>query len=383
MISKISAEFPVLAEEWSSENPGSLDDYKPQSNKKFLWVCSANAKHKWNATLQSRTKYGSGCPYCSKQKVLPEGSFAATEPAIEYWHPTKNAVDPFTLSPGSTAKRHWWRCKLNSEHEWQTTVASVVGGSGCPHCAGQKVTKNESFGAIHPELLKYWHPTRNKKTPYEYTSKSEKNVWWVCEHNPNHEWEAFVATITKGGRCPYCAGKRVLREESFGVRYPKLLKEWHPTKNSKLDPFKLTTGSAKQAWWICAKNRSHEFKQPIHQRTSSEGHCPFCIGKRLTKERSLAIVNPYLASQWHNRNLPKTPEDVFASSNKIYWWQCEKHQDHDWRASPNDRMQGRGCPFCSGQRVHKTNSLATLEPRIAAEWHPTRNGKAKPEDYTS
>jgi hypothetical protein len=37
-----------------------------------------------------------------------------------------------------------------------------------------------------------------------------------------------------------------------------------------------------------------------------------------------------------------------------------------------------GCPFCAGLRVSVTNSLATFAPRVAAEWHPSRNGGMTP-----
>jgi len=43
-------------------------------------------------------------------------------------------------------------------------------------------------------------------------------------------------------------------------------------------------------------------------------------------------------------------------------------------------LQKQGCPFCAGKRASVTNSLAALFPRVAAEWHPTRNGSLTPAD---
>jgi hypothetical protein len=34
------------------------------------------------------------------------------------------------------------------------------------------------------------------------------------------------------------------------------------------------------------------------------------------------------------------------------------------------------------KRVSVTNSLVTVHPKIAAEWHPTKNGKLTPRDVT-
>jgi hypothetical protein len=85
---------------------------------------------------------------------------------------------------------------------------------------------------------------------------------------------------------------------------------------------------------------------------------------------------PTLVQQWdRDRNGILTPEIVRAGSARRVWWRCSKGSDHLWRAKPNNRTRGAGCPFCANRRVSITNSLATCFPRIAAEWHPTKNGK--------
>ena len=44
-------------------------------------------------------------------------------------------------------------------------------------------------------------------------------------------------------------------------------------------------------------------------------------------------------------------------------------------------MRGAGCPFCAGQRVSVTNSLAGRRPEVAREWHPWRNAGHSPADF--
>lgn len=49
-----------------------------------------------------------------------------------------------------------------------------------------------------------------------------------------------------------------------------------------------------------------------------------------------------------------------------------------------DRNKGYGCPYLNGQAVWEGfNDLATMNPDIAAQWHPTKNGDLKPTDITS
>lgn len=85
---------------------------------------------------------------------------------------------------------------------------------------------------------------------------------------------------------------------------------------------------------------------------------------------------PNLVEEWDpDRNGNLTPATVPAGSGRKIWWKCCKGSDHSWRATPNNRSVGTGCPFCTNRKVSATNSLETCFPRIAAEWHPVLNGE--------
>lgn len=92
---------------------------------------------------------------------------------------------------------------------------------------------------------------------------------------------------------------------------------------------------------------------------------------------------PELLLQWDSgRNLPLLPEEIGTGSEEKVWWRCE--HGHSWRASITSRVsQGRGCPYCAGKlAIPGRTDLATLFPKIAAQWHPTRNGRLRPEQVT-
>ena len=99
-------------------------------------------------------------------------------------------------------------------------------------------------------------------------------------------------------------------------------------------------------------------------------------------KRPLSISHPDLATEWHpTKNGDLTPDTVVAGSNKKAWWKCPEGPDHEWEASLDHRTKskGTGCPCCSGYKVSVTNSLATLYPELAAEWHQTKNGDLTPD----
>ena len=44
------------------------------------------------------------------------------------------------------------------------------------------------------------------------------------------------------------------------------------------------------------------------------------------------------------------------------------------------KENGTGCSICAGKKIVKSNSLKTLDPKLAKEWHPTKNGNLSPEN---
>ena len=98
---------------------------------------------------------------------------------------------------------------------------------------------------------------------------------------------------------------------------------------------------------------------------------------------SLAETHPELAKQWHpTKNGELTPGGVTAVSVKKVWWKCDKADDHEWETSLKSRSSGSGCLCCASRKVVLSNCLATLNPDLAKEWHPTKNGKLTPFDVT-
>jgi hypothetical protein len=100
---------------------------------------------------------------------------------------------------------------------------------------------------------------------------------------------------------------------------------------------------------------------------------------------SLALHFPKVAAEWHpTKNGHLTPAQVVAGSNESYWWQCPEGPDHEWEATVVNRTIGsNGCPCCAGKKVSVTNSLASLFPEIAAQWHEKRNGSVTPDQVVA
>ena len=87
----------------------------------------------------------------------------------------------------------------------------------------------------------------------------------------------------------------------------------------------------------------------------------------MAMNNSLAEVHPELITEWSEKNLPLTPDDITFGSNKKVWWKgtC----GHEWLTSVKARSNGEKCPICSGARVIAgINDLAALETLLVKQW---------------
>lgn len=195
---------PTLSKQWHPSKNGSLTprDVTASSNKMAWWIC--NKGHEWKARINSRNG-GNGCPYCAGRKVCEDNCLHTLNPDLsKEWHPTKNGtLSPRDVRPTSHRKV-WWVC--SKSHEWQTMINNRNQGKGCPYCTGRKVCADNCLQTINPKLSKEWHPSKNGSlTPRNVTSKSGRNVWWIC--NKGHEWQNTVKNRNQGTGCQYCSGR--------------------------------------------------------------------------------------------------------------------------------------------------------------------------------
>jgi len=113
------------------------------------------------------------------------------------------------------------------------------------------------------------------------------------------------------------------------ITEPKLIAEWHSTKNGQLVPTDLPIGSRQKVFWVCGKG--HEWETQIRSRARYGTGCPYCANKLVSAENNLMIVYPEVANEWHPElNGELRPIDVTHGSEKRVWWRCR--YGHEWQA---------------------------------------------------
>lgn len=281
------------------------------SHKKVRWRCAKG--HEWDAVVTSRTRSGSGCPYCSGRIPVPgENDLATLRPDI-----AATLVYPelaTTVGIGS-AKKLEWRCTANPEHTWKAEVRSRCGvdrGSetGCPHCANRGVRSEKRLPPavdIMPELLT---EAVNPDDLKGLSAGSGVKVRWKCDGGDvPHVYEMEVRRKVEGQGCPVCTGKSVQPGvNDLATTHPHLVAEL-------VDPSQalaVSHGSEKVLKWKCPEG--HEWEAPVYARVAGNG-CPVCWNGGTSKmENELAEAVAGIVGEG---NMRRHDQDVLSGRYEI------------------------------------------------------------------
>ncbi len=428
-----------LMAEWNWEKNTELA-FDPKTltlgnNKKVWWKCKKG--HEWQAVIANRNN-GNGCPYCSGRFAIKgENDLLTVNPTLskEWNHERNNGLTPMDVLPNSN-KKAWWKCSKG--HEWQASVYSRNIGSSCPYCSGNKVLKGENdLQTINPTLAEEWNYKKNNGlTPIEVMPNSDKKVWWKC--SKEHEWQAAIKDRNNGNGCPICNSERKTSFPEYAIKYYlkkcgldviHLYKEYGYELDIYIPASKIAIEYDGYIWHKnktkkdleknqkCKKNgiklyRIREGLPPLNDSSidyivqKGQRDLPQILREVLNeitgtyvdvnlerdaivienlreyteKQNSVLFSNPDLAKEWnYEKNGSIRPEHFAMSSGKKAWWKCRK--GHEWQARIADRNSGKGCPYCSGQKVLKgENDLQTINSTLAKEWDYEKNNGLTPAD---
>lgn len=109
----------------------------------------------------------------------------------------------------------------------------------------------------------------------------------------------------------------------------------------------------------------------------------------------LSKSHPHLMGEWDFEKNEIRPEEVTYGSGKKVWWVCSKKGcAHNWKTAVSKRTckDPRGCPVCAREKrakshiktiINKNGSLYSRFTKVSKEWHPTKNGNLKPEEFAA
>ncbi|MCE5220069.1 MAG: hypothetical protein LLF98_02075 [Clostridium sp.] len=108
--------------------------------------------------------------------------------------------------------------------------------------------------------------------------------------------------------------------------------------------------------------------------------------------RKFSIYNTYtiqnikLWCKLNNKSLELLDKQEYKGNKEKLKWKCLKDDCGEiFFKSWDDIYNNESCSYCTGYYIGLSNCLATKNPKLASEWHPTKNGDLTPYDvvYTN
>ena len=422
-VNDLATVMPELVSEWDYSENGALtpDSIMVGSGKMVAWICKYG--HKWKSSVSNRAK-GSGCPYCSGNKIIVGDNDLATKrpELIAEWDSEAN----YPITPSSigymSGKTVSWKCPKCS-FTWKAKIANRSQGyNGCPHC--------NSISVTHPEIAKEWDYEANVNlsfTPDTISIGSSRKAWWRCSRC-GHK---LLSTINNRGQskgCPNCNTQTSFPEQAVFYYIKSAFQDAinrYSYHNTEIDIYipSIQVGIEYDGVFFHDDRLTHENKKDLfcmnnhiklirirenglvqtanavnicRENNTDNADLDKCIEKifsiigfsrhisidskrdeimirsqylQAVKENSFASKHPELLDEWdHQKNKGIDPYSISEYSKLEAWWKCPSCGS-EWKASVSMRSRGKKkCIYC--------HSIEVMKPSLLDEWDYQKNGSA-------
>lgn len=378
----LATTHPNLAKEWDYTKNENLTPQKIKagSGHSVWWkcpICHCSYKTQVHARV-----HGRNCPNCNDTGLV-EGynDFQTLYPDLaKEWHPTKNTKKPNQIKAQSIYKAFWLcqTCGL----VWQNPVKDrVIYNRNCPACNDTSLVPGvNDLETKFPEIAKEWHPTKNGElTPKDVKAFSGKRVWWKCNYC-YHEWETTVNSRTSQlSGCPRCLSSKQSSYPEQAIFY--YIQKLYPDALNKYKAKFL--GKMELDIYIPSLNWAIEYdgeawhKQDKLMREQKKYKLCQKEGIKLIRIREKMAS---LGSDIADEQISIVTVNGKESLNETIKYLIKKINFTNKLINIDlikDEKLIRS--ICQGK---PKDSVEKLFPNIAKEWHPTKNGYLKPDQFT-
>ncbi len=363
-------------------NPFTVKTISSESTKEIFWKCPLGHSFKQRPVRFMRK----GFFYCKncKDRIFKLSKFYPKVSKI--FHPKKN--HPITIN----SYRPWnkdlpyWTCE--NKHYYKTKLRIIMRNihsnkkHNCHICNGLEVNEQNNLKKIAPKVASQWDRKKNGNLkPENFFWKSSKRVNWICSRK--HTWVTSIyhRTVSKSN-CPFCdSGSSLpeLRIYSEMAHFFKGVRHRYKLLNIEADIFidELKTVIEYDGFYF--HNNTKRFNNDI-------------------KKNHLFKENGYNLIRIREGNLPKIDGSIKVERDKF----DKKCIDQILYKLKNLKLEKKllrkidhyiqSNEFVNEKFFHelKVNlpsppykeSLAFINPKLAAEWDYKKNDPLRPENYT-
>jgi very-short-patch-repair endonuclease len=272
----------------------------------------------------------------------------------KYIWSSKNDLIPEMVSISSN-KKVIFNC-LKCSHEYGQSPSCKTNGQGCPYCTNQNIC-GECEICLEKSCYKYkdiWS-SKNDLIPEMVSISSHKKVIFNCL-NCSHEYKQSLNNKTKGASCPYCANQKRCGECKICLEKSCFRYKYIWSDKNKENCEKIALHCHKKYLFDCLKC-SHEYEQSPNDKTNKGAGCPYCDNKLRCGECAICLDNSCFIYKyiWSDKNKENCEKIALQSKKKILF-NCGICSN-EYEQSPNDKSNGRGCPYCVNKTELKVSNF--------------------------
>lgn len=312
-------------------------EYK-NANTKMRYRCPEHPD-KENSIKIGNLSSGKGCVYCARQKPRKYNY----ESVKKLFEERGYALLESEYKNYETSMR--FRCPKHPEKETRMTLASLLSGSECRHCAlGQP-----SFKEVTKEFEDRGYQLLEKEFVDTY-----KTLRFKCPNHPNHETRIALRKLRDGAGCKLCGIENSKKKKTTSFAEVKrkfnkcgyvLLATEYKDHNEKLK-------------FICPKHPDKE--NSIEYKNLKRGRgCKWCGWERVSESRSLRKDIKEVKKEFSERQY-ELLERRFVNGSRKMKYRCLKHPNQTLSMTYNNFVGGQGCPYCWDERRRGSTSAAWM-----------------------
>ena len=198
---------------WDYDKNKKLPSVIPKGSHTKIWLKCERGIHDSEQYLPHSIEQGLVQCNCAKCNSFAQwGIDIYGEKFLDtYWDYDLNTKSPFDIYKTSRKDKIWLKCQDTSYHgTYETTPVRATHDNFilCPFCANMKTHTMDSLGYTYPKSVELWSD-KNKKTPFEYRSKSGKKAWFKCGCGKHDDTLRTISNaILNDFDCPQCVKER-------------------------------------------------------------------------------------------------------------------------------------------------------------------------------
>ena len=311
------------------------------------------------------------CPHC-KKGIKDLASMAPD--IVKEWDYEKNAgLDPKHIAYACN-KYAWWKCS-KCGYEWKAKISNrSVLKRGCPCCSVNVVMPGKNdLKTKFPYIAKEWHPTKNGELTPEYIAGgSKRKVWWVCPLGHEYMATVYHRTAPNSTGCPICfSGRQTSFAEQAVFFYVKQL---YPDAISRykadfLGQFELDIYIPSTKYAIEYDGEAWHKQDKIDREKRKYKIC---------KEHGITLIRmreqmPELGEEVADRMIGM--KNLYEHKNLTFALRQLLILLNLYKPIPDKLINLRRDKFkiLEYKKADINDSLISVRPDIALEWHPTKN----------